>query len=112
MHLREAKKEIIVKYQERNKLHNRIKMLKREKHRAYSKEKKRSLEKKILETEQKNIESKRNERLENEKQCIDCMKEILGFIILSTNKETEGLKWAPSRKIKNLYMIGKKYVNV
>ena len=50
-------------------------MLKRGKHRAYSKERKRSFERKILETEQKIIESKRSERLEKEKQCIDSMKE-------------------------------------
>ena len=35
---------------ERKKLHNRIKMLKRGKHRAYSKDRKRSFERKILET--------------------------------------------------------------
>ena len=39
---------------ERKKLHNRIKMLKRKKHIAHSKERKRRLEKQILETEQKN----------------------------------------------------------
>ncbi len=39
-------------------------------------------------------------------------KKILGFsIVLSTNKETGELKLAPSRKIKNLYMMGRKYVN-
>ena len=56
MHLRGAKKEIIERYQRRGKkLHNRIRMLKREKHRAYSKEKKMSFDKKILETEQKSL---------------------------------------------------------
>ena len=44
---------------ERKKLHNRIKKLKRKKHIAHSKERKRRLEKQILETEQKIIESKR-----------------------------------------------------
>merc|ERR1711915_574934 len=49
---------------ERKRLHNRLKMLKREKHRAYSKERKKRFDKKILETEQKIIDHKRSERLE------------------------------------------------
>ena len=43
---------------ERKKLHNRIKMLKRAKHKAYSNERKRC-ERMILETEKKIIESKK-----------------------------------------------------
>ena len=39
---------------ERKKLHNRIKMLKRSKHKAYSNERKRRCERMILETEKKN----------------------------------------------------------
>ena len=60
---------------ERKKLINRMKMLKRGKHRAYSKEKKNELENKILETEQKILENRRREKLEKEKKVIDCMKE-------------------------------------
>ena len=78
---------------ERKKLHNRIKMLKREKHRAYSKEKKKKFENKILETEQKLSESKRSEKLENEKQCIDCKKEnprmFYSFINKQRNRRIE-----------------------
>merc|ERR1711889_33876 len=44
---------------ERKKLHNRLKMLKREKHQAYSKERKKRFDKKIIETEQKIIDHKR-----------------------------------------------------
>ena len=78
---------------ERKKLHNRIKMLKREKHRAYSKEKKKSFENKILESEQKLLESKRSEKLENEKRCIDCMKKnprmFYSFINKQRNRRNE-----------------------
>ena len=78
---------------ERKKLHNRIKMLKRKKHNAYSKERKRRCEKMILETEQKIIESKRNERLEKEKQCIESMKEnpkvFYSFINKQRNRRVE-----------------------
>ena len=78
---------------ERKKLHNRIKMLKREKHRAYSNERKRRCETKILETEQKIIQNKRNERLEKEKQCIDSMKEnpkvFYAFINKQRNRRVE-----------------------
>jgi len=78
---------------ERKKLHNRIKMLKRKKHSAYSKERKRRCEKMILETEQKIIESKRNERLEKEKQCIESMKEnpkvFYSFINKQRNRRVE-----------------------
>ena len=67
-------------------------MLKREKHRAYSNERKRC-EKQILETEQKIIESKRNERLEKEKQCIDSLKEnpkvFYSFINKQRNRKVE-----------------------
>ena len=50
-------------------------MLKRDKLRTYSKEIKKRYDKKILKTEQKMIDNKRSERLENEKQCLECMKE-------------------------------------
>ena len=78
---------------ERKKLHNRIKMLKREKHRAYSKERKRRYEMKILKTEKQIIESKRKESLEKEKQCIDSMKEnpkvFYSFINKQRNRRVE-----------------------
>ena len=59
---------------ERKKLLNRIKMLKRDKHKAYSKEKKNIIENKIVETEGKLIEHRRKEKLESEKQAIESMK--------------------------------------
>ena len=58
---------------ERKKLLNRIKMLKRDKHKAHSKVKKTILENKIIETEGKLLEHRRREKLEREKQAIDCM---------------------------------------
>ena len=68
-------------------------MLKLKKHSAYSKERKRRYEKQILETEQKIIESKRSERLEKEKQCIESMKEnpkvFYSFINKQRNRRVE-----------------------
>ena len=94
---------------ERKKLHNRIKMLKRDKHRAYSKERKRSFERKILETEQKIIVSKRSERLEKEKQCIDSMKEnprvFYAFINKQRNRRVELGPF--KKKMEHLYTMGK-----
>ena len=72
---------------ERKILLNRIKMLKRGKHRAYSKEKKRILEIKILESENQLMESRRKEKLENEKRCIDCMIENPRMIYSFVNKQ-------------------------
>ncbi|MCP4337021.1 MAG: hypothetical protein GY679_04215, partial [Mycoplasma sp.] len=93
---------------ERKKLHNRIKMLKRDKHKAYSKEKKRSLEKKILETEQKIIESKRNERSENEKHCIDCMKDNPRVFYSFINKQrNRRIEIGPFKKDKEFIYDGK-----
>ena len=78
---------------ERKRLHNRLKMLKREKHRAYSKERKKRFDKKILETEQKIIDHKRSERLEKEKQCLECMKDnprmFYSFINKQRNRRIE-----------------------
>ena len=54
---------------------NRIKMLKREKHKAYSKEKKKSIENKILETEKELIKTKQKKKLESERNAIECMKQ-------------------------------------
>ena len=68
-------------------------MLKRKKHIAHSKDRKRRLEKQILETEQKIIESKRNERLNKEKQCIESMKDnpkvFYSFINKQRNRRVE-----------------------
>ena len=55
------------------KLLNRIKMLKRDKHKAYSKEKKMIIENKILETEEELIKTKQRKKLESEKNAIECM---------------------------------------
>ena len=66
---------------------NRIKMLKRDKHRAYSREKKKIIEKKIIETEEKLIEYRRKEKLESEKKAIDCMKENPRMLYSYINKE-------------------------
>merc|ERR1712215_188521 len=54
---------------------NRIKMLKRDKHRAYSKEKKKQIDNKICETEKQLIQTKQKNKLKNERQAIECMKE-------------------------------------
>merc|ERR1712002_154537 len=56
------------------KLLNRIKMLKREKHKAYSKEKKKIFESRILETEKEIIKFKQKKKHESEKHAIECMK--------------------------------------
>ena len=72
---------------ERKKLLNRIKMLKREKHRAYSKEKKKSIEMKILETEEKVLENRRLEKLQSEEKAIDCMKENPRMLYSYINKQ-------------------------
>ena len=67
-------------------------MLQRDKHKAYSKERKKRFENKILETEKKLIES-RSEKLENEKRCIDSMKEnpkmFYSFINRQRNRRNE-----------------------
>ena len=97
---------------ERKKLHNRIKMLKRGKHRAYSKERKRSFERKILETEQKIIESKRSERLEKEKQCIDSMKENPRVFYSFINKQrNRRIEVGPFKKDETFIYNGKELSN-
>ena len=50
-------------------------MLKREKHKAHSKEKKRNIGNKILETEKDLIKTKQKKKHESEKHAIECMKE-------------------------------------
>ena len=72
---------------ERKKMLNRIKMLKRDKHRAYSREKKKIIEKKIIETEETLIEYRRKEKLESEKKAIDCMKENPRMLYSYINKQ-------------------------
>ena len=97
---------------ERKKLHNRIKMLKREKHRAYSNERKKSFERKILETEQKIIESKRSERLENEKQCIDSMKDNPRVFYSFINKQrNRRIEIGPFKKDETFIYNGKEISN-
>ena len=72
---------------ERKRLLNRIKMLKRGKHRAYSRDKKKTIEMKILESEHQLMENRRKEKLENEKRCIDCMIENPRMIYSFVNKQ-------------------------
>ena len=78
---------------ERKKLINRIKMLKRNKHRARSIVKKNIIEGKILETEQKLLEQKRNEKLYREQKAIECMeknpKMLFSYIKQQKNRHTE-----------------------
>merc|ERR1712030_184914 len=62
------------KPKEVKKLLNRIKMLKREKRKAYSKEKKKIFESRILETEKEIIKFKQKKKNESEKHTIECMK--------------------------------------
>ena len=93
---------------ERKKLHNRIKMLKRKKHIAHSKERKRRIEKQILETEQKIIESKRNERLEKEKQCIESMKDNPKVFYSFINRRVEV---GPFKKDEKFIYEGKEISN-
>ena len=72
---------------ERKKLLNRIKMLKREKHKAYSKEKNKIFEKKIMETEEKLLECRRCEKMISEEKAIDCMKDNPRMIYSYINKQ-------------------------
>merc|ERR1711894_160397 len=62
------------KPKEVKKLLNRIKMLKRKKRKAYSKEKKKIFENRILETEKEIIKFKQKKKHESEKHAIECMK--------------------------------------
>merc|ERR1711867_251519 len=69
----EGKKKKIPK--EMKNLLNRIKMLRRDKDKAYSKEKKKQIDNKICETEKQLIQTKRTIKLKNERRAIECMKE-------------------------------------
>merc|ERR1712033_131741 len=66
---------------------NRIKMLKRDKHRAYSKEKKKQIDNKICETEKQLIQTKQKNKLKNERQAIECMKENPKMLYSIRNKQ-------------------------
>ena len=97
---------------ERKKMLNRIKMLKRDKHRAYSKEKKKIIEKKIIETEEKLIENRRREKLENEEKAIDCMKENPRMIYSYINKQQNRQKEiGPFKRGNELIYDGKEICN-
>ena len=97
---------------ERKKLHNRIKMLKRSKHKAYSNERKRRCERMILETEKKIIESKRSERLEKEKQCIESMKENPKVFYAFINKQrSRRIEVGPFKKDGTFIYNGKELSN-
>ena len=65
---------------------NRIKMLKRDKHKAYSKEKKKQIDK-ICETEKQLIQTKQKNKLKNERQAIECMKENPKMLYSIRNKQ-------------------------
>ena len=66
---------------------NRIKMLKSDKHKAYSKEKKKRIDNKICETEKQLIQTKQKNKLKNEWQAIECMKENLKMLYSIRNKQ-------------------------
>ena len=89
---------------ERKKLLNRIKMLKREKHRAYSNEKKRKLDDKIVETEENLLGHKRIKKLDNEKKAIDCMKENPKMFYAYINKQKNRKNEIGPFKINNEYI--------
>ena len=54
---------------------NRIKMLKREKHKACTKEKKKGIENRIFETEEQLIKTKQKKKLGSERNAMECMKQ-------------------------------------
>ena len=93
---------------ERKKMMNRIKMLKRDKHRAYSKEKKRKIDSEIKETERKILESKKREKLESEKKAIECMTENPRMLYSYINKQRNRQKEiGPFKKDNKLIYDGK-----
>ena len=81
----EGKKKGISK--EVKKLLNWIKRLKREKHIAHSKEKKKFIESRILETEKDIIKTKQKRKHETEKQAIESMKESPKMFYSIINKQ-------------------------
>merc|ERR1712055_1120224 len=66
---------------------NRIKMLKREKNKAHSKEKKKTFESRILETEKDIIKFNQKKKHESEKHAIECMKVNPKMFYSIVNKE-------------------------
>ena len=97
---------------ERKKLLNRLKMLKREKHKAYSKEKKKKIEEKILETERKILECRRKEKLESEEKAIECMKENPRMLYSYINKQKNRKKEiGPFKKDDKFIYDGKEICN-
>ena len=97
---------------QRKKLLNRIKMLKREKHKAHSKEKKTFFEMKILETEEKVLENRRKEKLQSEEKAIDCMKENPRMLYSYINKQRNRQKEIGPFKIGDVYIYdGKEICN-
>ncbi|CAL4063314.1 unnamed protein product, partial [Meganyctiphanes norvegica] len=97
---------------ERKKLLNRMKMLKREKHRTYSKLKEKMLEKKIHETETMLIHHRKEERRTKEKKVIENMKNNPKVLFDYINKQKiEIQKLAHSKYKMNIFMTKKKFVN-
>merc|ERR1712120_46889 len=82
---KEGKKKNIPK--EIKNLLNRIKMLKRDKHRAYSKEKKKQIDNKICETEKQLVQTRQKTKLKKERQAIECMKENPKMLYSIRNKQ-------------------------
>ena len=72
---------------ELKKLLSRIKMLKREKHKACTKEKKTDIENRIFETEEQLIKTKQKRKHESERNAIDCMKENPKMLYSIMNKQ-------------------------
>merc|ERR1712121_470226 len=66
---------------------NTIKMLKRDKHKAHGKEKKKQIDNKICETEKQLIQTKQKNKLKNERQAIECMKENPKMLYSIRNKQ-------------------------
>ena len=69
------------------KILNRIKMLKRAKHKTKSKEREKAIEIKIVETEKELLESRRKKKLESEKKAIECMKDNPKMFYSLINKQ-------------------------
>merc|ERR1712215_581030 len=82
---KEGKKKNIPK--ETKNLLNRIKMLKRDKRRAYSKEKKKQIDNEICETEKKLIQTRQKNKLKKERQAKECMKENPKMLYSIKNKQ-------------------------
>merc|ERR1711970_628011 len=82
---KEGKKKKIPK--EIKNLLNRKKMLRRDKHKAYSKEKKKQIDNKICETEKQLIQIKQKNKLKKERQAIECMRENPKMLYSIKNKQ-------------------------